>query len=233
LPQELTGRAQPARERAAREQPAPWHSGKRDTQDEPVRPNGAVGHPAGSYQAEADRYPADFPTQVFMSSAQAAWQQPAQAAPAGNWPRIDAPPAPPARPSQPEPAGWDQSADPAAARRARGPARAAGPRHATAGAPPEGGHPSWGQDPAGPEQYPAAAARQAAAGYPAAPFPPAPDPAELYPAPPGPARAAGHHPARSRPSAQRRGARAGLLVGMACLAVLIAVALVLFVALSH
>ena len=193
--------------------------------------------PAGSYQAEADRYPADFPTQVFMSSAQAAWQQPAQAAPAGNWPRIDEPPAPPARPRPPEPAGpagRRQPSDPPGARRARGPARPAGPRHATAGAPAGAGHPPWDQDPTvGPEQYPATGARQAAAGYPAAPFPPAPDPAELYPAPPGAARGAGHHPARFRPPAQGRGARAGLLVGLACLAVLIAVALVLFVALSH
>ncbi len=102
------GGDQPAREQVARERSgrppaaehssAPWHSGKQDLQDEPVRPMGAPSGPADSRRADADRYPADFPTQVFMSSAQAAWQQPAPAAPAGNWPRIADPSGPPARP---------------------------------------------------------------------------------------------------------------------------------------
>ena len=83
-------REQPPREQPPREQPAPWHAGKRDTPDEPVpvRPGDA---PAGGPQPDADRYPADFPTQVFMSSALAAWQQPAPPAPSGNWPRQPAP----------------------------------------------------------------------------------------------------------------------------------------------
>ncbi len=84
---EHPARDQAAREQAAREQPAEWHTGRRDTQDDPVpvRPGGA---PADGLRPDVDRYPADFPTQVFMSSALAAWQQPAQAAPAGNWPQV-------------------------------------------------------------------------------------------------------------------------------------------------
>jgi translation initiation factor IF-2 len=189
---------------------------------------GAVGGPAGSARAEADRYPADFPTQVFMSSAQAAWQQPAQAAPAGNWPRIAEPAEPP---SPHEPAGPPKRQPPPGPpgpRPAPAPARPAGPRHATAG--PAGERNGWGQNPAdGPGGYPAANGRRMAAEYPA-PFPPAPDPAELYPAVHGSARPAGRTPARSRPAASKsRGLRGGLLIGAACLAVLVAVALILFV----
>ena len=193
---------------------------------------GAVGGPAGTARAEADRYPADFPTQVFMSSAQAAWQQPAQAAPAGNWPRI----AEPAQPPSPhEPAGPPsrlQPPEPPGLRRASAQARAVGPRHANAG-PAGGGRP--GRDPgpgAGPDQHPAANGRRAAAEYPESPFPPAPDPAELYPAVHGPAQPAGRPPARSRPAASKpRGVRGGLLIAATCLGVLVAVALILFVAL--
>jgi hypothetical protein len=49
----------------------------------------------------------------------------------------------------------------------------------------------------------------------------------------GPARSAGPHTARSRPPAKRRAVRGGLLIGAACLAVLIAVALIVFVALPR
>ena len=205
---------------------------------------GALGGPADSHRADADRYPADFPTQVFMSSAQAAWQQPAQPAPAGNWPRIAEPARRPASPSQPGHAGTSQPVRPGGTSHPIRPARAgrrpwpARPRAVMPrpGRRPGGGHPGWDQGPAaGPEQqYPAAAGRRAAADYLAAPFPPAPDPAELYPAVYGPAQPAGRPPARSRPSASKsRGTRGGLLVVAAFLGVLVAVALIVFVALPR
>jgi hypothetical protein len=244
--QERPARSQAVGGQPARNQAAEWYTGRQEVRDEPIpdRPLGARGGPADSHQADADRYPADFPTQVFMSSAQAAWQQPAQPAPAGNWPRI-AEPAPPAGQPQPAgprrdqpagPPGRHQPSDPPGPRRAPALARPAEGRHATARSPSRGGHPGWDQGPAaGPEQqYPAAAARRAAADYLAAPFPPAPDPAELYPAVYGPAQPAGRPPARSRPSASKsRGVRGGLLVAAAFLVVLIAVALIVFVALPR
>ena len=68
------------------------------------------------------------------------------------------------------------------------------------------------------------------AEYPAAPFPPAPDPADLYPAVHGPGYPAG----RSRqPASRSRGVRGGLLITASFLAVLVAVALILFVALPR
>ncbi len=246
-------RKQPAREESARQEPAPWHTGKLNIQDEPVsvRPTGARG---GTPQPDADRYPADFPTQVFMSSALAAWQQPAQAAPVGNWPRIEDPalapgrpaPAAPPAPGDPRPApAVTRSADPRSASAAARPgdlrsapaaARSGGPRHAQPASPPGGPKPPWdrgpvgGPSPAG-EGYPAAGAHRATAQHLGAPFPPAQDPAELYPAASTPGWPAAQPSARSRPPAQRRGLGTGLLAGAACLAALIIIGLILLVAL--
>jgi hypothetical protein len=162
---------QPVQERPARSQAAEWYTGREEVRDEPIpdRPLGARGGPADSHRADADQYPADFPTQVFMSSAQVAWQQPAQPAPAGNWPRIAEPPQPSSRFEAAEPAGRPQPPGP---HRAPAQARPPGPRHATAG-PAGRGRPGWDQGPAaGPGQYPAANGRRTAAEYPAAPFRP-------------------------------------------------------------
>jgi putative peptidoglycan lipid II flippase len=234
------GPSQGAPERAAREQSAPWHTGKRDTQDEPVqvRPGGA---PAGGPWPDADPYPADFPTQVFMSSALAAWDQPAQAAPAGNWPRVAEPSPPPGQhgPAEPpgrydsaRPPGRSQPAAPSGSGQAPAQSPHAGPRHATAAAQPGGAPPRWDRDPgAGAEPHPPANARRARPRHHGAPFPPAQNPAELYQERPAPGRPAGPPPARSRPPAGRRGLPAGVLIGAACLAVLAAIALILFVAL--
>lgn len=216
-----------------------WHTGKQDIGDEPVpaRPTGARGGPAGLYRTDADRYPADFPTQVFMSSALAAWDQPAQAAPAGNWPRIAEPSPPPGRHGSAEPRERYDSAQPPGRPQPSGPpspaqSRPAGPRHATGPAQPGGAHPRWDPDPAAAAGlYPPAGAQRARPRHHAAPFPPAQNPAELYSASPGPGRPAGASPARSRPSAERRGLPGGVLIGAACLAVLVAIALILFVAL--
>ena len=79
---------------------------------------------------------------------------------------------------------------------------------------------------------PSRRAHRSAARHQAAPFPPAQNPAELYPAPPTPGwSSANPAPSRSRASAQGRGLRTGLLVGAACLAALIAMALIVFVVL--
>jgi hypothetical protein len=238
----------PAQNRPAQNRPAEWHSGKQDIRDEPVpdRPTGARGGPADSYRTDTDRYPADFPTQVFMSSALAAWDQPAQAAPAGNWPRIAEPTPPPGRPRPAEPPGrydsaWPpgrpQPSTPPGPGQAPAQSRPAGPRHATgaaqsATAEPGGAHPRWERDPvAGAGPYPPASAQRARPRHHAAPFPPAQNPAVLYPAPPTDGRPAGPPPARSRPPAERRGLPGGVLIGAACLAVLVTIALILFVAL--
>jgi hypothetical protein len=241
---EQTAREQTAREQIAREQIAEWHTGRRGTQDEPVpvRPRGAV---AGGTQPDADRYPADFPTQVFMSSAQAAWQQPAQAAPDGNWPRIDAPPAPPAPRGQSGESGESGESEPAGPpgrrqpsgsagpRRPPAASRPGGPRHATAAPPAPAGHPGWDRDPAaGAEHYPPTGAHRVPSRHQEAPFPPAQDPAQLYPASAGQAWPGGQSPPpRSRPPARRHGVRTGLLLGAAGLAALVAIALILFAAL--
>jgi len=198
-------------QRRAREQPAAeWHTGKRYTEDDAAAPDrpGA----AGAAQPEAERYPADFPTQVFMSSAQAAWQQPAPPAPSGNWPR-------------PAAAGPGPRTEPGPR---TGPGPAAGLRRGRWDQPP----PSAGRRPPAvpaPGPFPSRPRYPAGGQHQAAPFPPAPDPAELYPPPPGPGRRAGNPPRRAQP-ARGRGARNGLLIGAACVAVLVLAALVFFVA---
>ena len=230
------------------EQPAAeWHTGKRYTDDEPARPSDPRGGgPLGSGpRADAERYPADFPTQVFMSSALAAWEQSAQPPAEGNWPQIQEPPGP----------RWvrEPSPDPGP-RPAQPPARHAAPSRAQPPSPSAAAPPEWDQTQAGsaqrewdrgpasgpssvwdrapapaarPEQYPPAGPRRADRPAHAAPFPPAPDPAELYPQPAGAAWPGANPPSWSQPD-EDHGARNGVLIGVVVVVVVIAIAVLLF-----
>jgi hypothetical protein len=237
-PGEQAPREQAPRDQAPREQAARWHTGKRDAQDEPVpaQPGDA---PAGGPRPDADRYPADYPTQVFMSSALAAWQQPAPPAPSGNWPRQPAPdPFPGAdlarepsaragRPGPPVPPPADASrppmpAPPSGPRRAPEQPRPAGLSHPRDLGPAPGGFPSAERNQPG-------GAHRAVTQHQEAPFPPAPDPADLYPRPPGVARPGANPPHRSRADQDHR-PRHGLLIGLTVLAVLFVIAVLIAVA---
>ena len=231
------------------EQPAAeWHAGKRYTEDEPVRPSGPRG---GGLRADAERYPADSPTQVFMSSALAAWEQSAQPPPPGwsqtqeppdpRWardlyrdpgPRSAQPPTRQAGPSRAQP-----PSPPTAARREWDQPQAGSPPgawdQAQAGGAPSGwdrasaGGPSsvWDRAPAaGPEQYPPAGQRRAAGPAQAAPFPPAPHPAELYPQAPGPVWSGANPPPPSQPGEDHR-VWSGVLIGFIAALVIVIVVL--------